>query len=125
MSSPPGFSGVRVLIDQSLVFCVVVCRSLFILLSLSFWPPLYCMSFDLRPLVSSFRIFYVVTPKIYTDPVLGHISMKVLTQASLLYSYIYILLRQNIYTDTLYGHIKNEVLVKGELLLYINALGLV
>ena len=83
------------------------------------------MSFDLRPLVSSFRIFYVVTPKIYTDPVLGHISMKVLTQASLLYSYIYILSRQHIYTDTLYGHIKNEVLVKGELLLYINALGLV
>jgi Fe-S-cluster containining protein len=41
MSSPAGFSGVRVLIDQSLVFCVVVCRSLFILLSLSFWPPLY------------------------------------------------------------------------------------
>jgi hypothetical protein len=42
--------------------------------------------------------------------------MKVLTQASLLYSYIYILSRQNIYTDTLYGHIKNEVLVKGELM---------
>ena len=51
--------------------------------------------------------------------------MKVLTQASLLYSYIYILSRQNIYTDTVYGHIKNEVLVKGELLLYINALGLI
>ena len=67
----------------------------------------------------------MVTPKIYTDPVLGHISIKVLTQASLLYSYIYILSRQNSYTDTLYGHIKNEVLVKGELFLYINALGLV
>jgi hypothetical protein len=51
------FNCVRVLIDQSLVFCVAVCRSLFIPLSLSFWPPLYCMSFDLRPLVSSFRIY--------------------------------------------------------------------
>jgi hypothetical protein len=62
--------------------------------------------------------------KMYMYIYLEGISIKVLTQASLLYSYIYILSRQNIYTDTLYGHIKNEVLVKGELFLYINALGL-
>jgi len=124
MSSPPGFSGVRVLIDQSLVFCVVVCRSLFILLSLLAAIVLYVLRFTAFGIFISY-LFYVVTPKIYTDPVLGHISIKVLTQASLLYSYIYILSRQNIYTDSLYGHIKNEVLVKGELLLYINALGLI
>jgi hypothetical protein len=49
------FSGVRVAL--SLVFCVVFCRSLFVLLSFFFWP-LYCLFvFDLRtlitPLVSS------------------------------------------------------------------------
>jgi len=36
------FSGVRVV--QSLFFCVVFCRSLFILLSFSFCP-LHCLSF--------------------------------------------------------------------------------
>jgi hypothetical protein len=49
-----GFSGVRLV--QSLVFCVVFCTSLFVFLSRFFYP-LYCLSFDLRllvtPLVSS------------------------------------------------------------------------
>ena len=58
LRSHPGVSGVRVLIDQFLVFCVVFCRSLFILLPPSFWP-LYYMSFDLWPLVSSFHIYYM------------------------------------------------------------------
>jgi hypothetical protein len=49
MSSPPVFSGVRV--DWSLVFCVVFCRSLFVLLSFFFWP-LCCLSFDLRILIA-------------------------------------------------------------------------
>jgi hypothetical protein len=41
-----GFSGVRV--TRSLVFCVVFCRSLFVLLSFFFWS-LCCLSFfDLR-----------------------------------------------------------------------------
>ena len=49
MSSPPVFSGVRV--DWSLVFCVVFCRSLFVLLSFFFWP-LCCLSFYLRILIA-------------------------------------------------------------------------
>ena len=83
------FSKIRV--PQSLVFCVVFCRSLFILLSIFFWPivlfvllfmdfdypfgisklflsfwPLYCLSFDLRilitPLVSSNFSYILVIP---------------------------------------------------------------
>ena len=46
MCSTPVFSGVRA--AQSLVFCGVFCRSLFVILSFLFWP-LYCLSFfDLR-----------------------------------------------------------------------------
>ena len=48
------FSGACVV--RSLVFCVLFCRSLFVLLSFFFWP-LCCLSFDLRflitPVVSS------------------------------------------------------------------------
>jgi hypothetical protein len=59
LSSPPGFSGVRV--TWSLVLCVMICRSLFVLLSLFFWP-LCCLSFNLRilitPLVSSTSSYY-------------------------------------------------------------------
>jgi hypothetical protein len=36
---------------QSLVFCAVFCKSLFVLLSFLFWP-LYCLSFHLRVLVT-------------------------------------------------------------------------
>ena len=43
-----GFSGVRV--AQSLVFCVMFCRSFFVLLSFSVWP-LCCLSFDLGFLI--------------------------------------------------------------------------
>jgi hypothetical protein len=49
MSSPTVCSGVRV--DWSLVFCVVFCRSLFVLLSFFFWP-LCCLSFDLRIMIA-------------------------------------------------------------------------
>ena len=46
-----GFSGVRV--ARSLVFCVMFCRSLFVLLS-CFFLPLCCLSFlDLRFLINS------------------------------------------------------------------------
>ena len=58
--SSPIFSGVR--FAQSLVFCVMLCRSLFILLSF-FVFSLYCMSFDLRLLitllVSSIYVFWL------------------------------------------------------------------
>ena len=50
-SAPPeftlGFSGVRV--AQSLVFCVMLCRLLFVLLS---FLPLYCLSFNLWLLIT-------------------------------------------------------------------------
>jgi len=38
-------------VDQSLVFCVVFCRSLFVLLSFFIWS-LRCLSFDLRLLIT-------------------------------------------------------------------------
>ena len=47
----PGFSGVRV--ARSLVFCVVFCRSLFVLLSFFFWPLCFLSFFDLRILITS------------------------------------------------------------------------
>ena len=51
LCSPPRFSGVRV--ARSLVSCVMFSRSLFVLLSFSFWP-LYCLSFcDLRLPITS------------------------------------------------------------------------
>jgi hypothetical protein len=43
------FNGVRV--TRSLVFRVVFCRSLFVLLSFFCWS-LYCLSFDLRVLIT-------------------------------------------------------------------------
>ena len=47
----PSLTPVRV--SRSLVFCAVFCRSLFVFLSVFFWP-LYCMSFlDLRLLITS------------------------------------------------------------------------
>jgi len=54
LNSSPVFSGVRV--ARALVFCVVFCRSLFILLSFFFWS-LYCLSFDLRLQITLFGIF--------------------------------------------------------------------
>ena len=51
MSLPPVFSGVRA--ARSYVFCVVICRSFFVLLSF-FVYPLCCLSvFDLRLLITS------------------------------------------------------------------------
>jgi len=55
-SLPPMFCRVRV--AQSLVFCVVLCRSLYVLLSL-FCQQLHCMSFNLRVLISS-EIVWIV-----------------------------------------------------------------
>ena len=53
-SSPPVFSGDRA--TRSLVLCVMICKSLFVLLSFFFWQ-LCCLFFDLcimiTPLVSS------------------------------------------------------------------------
>jgi hypothetical protein len=50
MSSAPVFSVVCV--TWSLVFCAMICRSLFVLLSFFFWP-LHCLSlFDLRLLIT-------------------------------------------------------------------------
>ena len=46
MTSYPVVTGVRV--ARTIVFCVMFCRSLFVLLSVFFWP-LYCLSFlDIR-----------------------------------------------------------------------------
>jgi hypothetical protein len=42
----PGFNGIRV--GRLLVFCVMYCRSLFVLLSFFFWS-LYCLSFSYLP----------------------------------------------------------------------------
>jgi hypothetical protein len=49
LNSPPVFSGVRV--ARSLVFCVMFCRSLFVLLSFFLWP-LCWLSFDWRLLIT-------------------------------------------------------------------------
>jgi hypothetical protein len=53
-SSPPVFRSVRV--ARSLVFSIVFCRSLFVFLSFFFWP-LYCLSLNLRILITFFGIF--------------------------------------------------------------------
>jgi hypothetical protein len=44
-SSPPMFSGVRV--ARSLIFCVVLCRSLHVMLSFFIWSLYYLSFFDL------------------------------------------------------------------------------
>ena len=53
LSSPPGFSLVGV--AQSLVFCLMYCRSLFVLLSFFFFWPLYCLSFFELYMVSDYH----------------------------------------------------------------------
>ena len=50
LSSPPVFRSVRV--ARSLVFSIVFCRSLFVFLYFFFWP-LYCLSLNLRILITS------------------------------------------------------------------------
>ena len=49
----PFFNGVRV--ARSLVFCVMFCRSLFVLLSFFFWPLFFLSFLDLRTLITPFR----------------------------------------------------------------------
>ena len=71
----PGFSGVR--FARSVALSVMFCRSLFVLFSFFFWP-LYCLSFDLRllitPLVSfwslyclSFELRLLITPLVSSN----------------------------------------------------------
>ena len=55
LHSPPVFSGVHVL-----VFCVTLCRSLFVLLSFFIWPSC-SLSFALRLLITPFGIFKLWT----------------------------------------------------------------
>ena len=50
LSSPPGFSGVRV--TRSLVLFVLFCRSLFGLLYFFIWPLFYLLFSDLRILIT-------------------------------------------------------------------------
>jgi hypothetical protein len=54
-SSCPVFSGVPV--AGSLVFCVLFCSSLFVLLSLFFWPLCCPFFFNLRLLITLFQTF--------------------------------------------------------------------
>ena len=49
----PFFNEVRV--ARSLVFCVMFCRSLFVLLSFFFWPLFFLSFLDLRTLITPFR----------------------------------------------------------------------
>ena len=58
LSSPPVFSGVRV--TRSLVLCVVLCRSLFVLLSLFYQPLCYWSFFDLRMRITLWYIQILV-----------------------------------------------------------------
>ena len=70
LSSPLVFRGVRVI--WSLVLCVLLCRSLFVLLSFFFWP-LCCLSFfDLRILINyPFGIFELFLNMTETYEVVG------------------------------------------------------
>ena len=65
-SSPPVFSGVRV--ARAIVFCVVFCRSLFVLLSSFLWS-LSCLSFDLRLLATPLefsKLFFLYLSQVKT-----------------------------------------------------------
>jgi hypothetical protein len=60
LSSHPFFF--RIWFVPSLVFCVIFCRSLFVLLSFFFWP-LYCQSFfDWQLLITLLVSFYTPAP---------------------------------------------------------------
>jgi hypothetical protein len=58
LSSDSVFNGVRV--ARSLVFCAMLCRSLFVLLSFFLWP-MCCLSIDLRILIT----WYIQTLLMY------------------------------------------------------------
>ena len=51
------------LVSQSLVFCVVFCRSLFVHCPLSSGHQMYCLSFNLLPLITPFvsSVFYLTS----------------------------------------------------------------
>jgi hypothetical protein len=63
LSSPSVISGIRA--ARSLVFCVEFCRSLFVLLSLFFWPLCFLFLFRLRILITS--LWYLHTLFIYCN----------------------------------------------------------
>ena len=69
MSSPQILSGVRV--ARSLVFWVLFGRSLFVLLSLFLWP-LYCLSFDLRFLVTLVFVLVAIVLSVLWSTVSGY-----------------------------------------------------
>jgi hypothetical protein len=69
MSSPQILSGVRV--ARSLVFWVLFGRSLFVLLSLFLWP-LYCLSFDLRFLVTLVFVLVAIVLSVFWSTVSGY-----------------------------------------------------
>jgi hypothetical protein len=55
----------RVGVDQSVVFCILVfCRSLFVLLSF-FSLPLYCLSYDLQLLITSYYLLLLLITSYY------------------------------------------------------------
>ena len=68
-NSPPLWSGVRVIL--SLVLCVMFCRSLFVLLSVFFWPLCY-LSFFFWPLcyLSFFDLRILISFKLFLRPIL-------------------------------------------------------
>ena len=59
----PGFNGIRV--GRFLVFCVMYCRSLFVLLSFFFWS-LYCLFFSYLPLW--YLPAFLIEPKLKPNP---------------------------------------------------------
>jgi hypothetical protein len=71
LSSPPGFSGVRVV--RSLVFCVVFCRSLFVLLFFFFF-------FVIEPGDKSRRSNFSSNPHIFCPG--GHVNFPISTKTT-------------------------------------------
>jgi len=67
---PPVFSVVRV--TRSLVFCMMIYRSLFVLLYFFFWPLCYLFFFDLRIMITPFGIFkLLLSLSRLSNPVFG------------------------------------------------------
>ena len=64
MSPPPNFSGDRV--ARFLVVCLMFYRSVFFLLSIFFWP-LYCLSSDLRFLVTPLVSYLVLATLLFIE----------------------------------------------------------
>ena len=69
LSSPLVFSGICV--TRSWLFCVVFCRSLFVLLSFFLWP-LYCLPFDL---------WLLITPLVFSNFFCRHVQISYLRRS--------------------------------------------